>query len=319
MAEARIVDQFGWQSSALLLTAQYPASDDSAALITAMGARIVANLPLVDGAARLKSQAPVDLIMVEAGGADEGELTAAMDATLAFADSSGCSIVVVIDPDQIDAVSAMMLGGPHSLLCAPSAAERLGAITAALHRGGSTSLNEAGRDNDALGLSRLNEEVARIAETLARLTRAAGESADRGRAAFADPPAAIHDTRRGYHGNDGDAATAADIRRIIRGRRLRDQILGEGLFEDPAWDILLDLYAAHLEGNKVSVSSLCIAAAVPPTTALRWIGRMSELGMLERRPDPFDRRRAYMAPAEATIDGMARYFTALRQNGLMVS
>ncbi|MGK3896730.1 hypothetical protein ABI061_15150, partial [Enterococcus faecium] len=65
--------------------------------------------------------------------------------------------------------------------------------------------------------------------------------------------------------------------------------------------------------------SLCIAAAVPPTTALRWIGRMSELGMLERRPDPFDRRRAYMAPAEATIDGMARYFTALRQNGLMVS
>lgn len=126
MAEARIVDQFGWQSSALLLTAQYPASDDSAALLTAMGARVVANLPLVDGAARLKSQAPVDLIMVEAGGADEGELTAAMEAALAFADSSGCSIVVVIDPDQIDAVSAVMLGGPHSLLCAPSAAERLG-------------------------------------------------------------------------------------------------------------------------------------------------------------------------------------------------
>ncbi|MFX4925881.1 hypothetical protein ABTC31_20055, partial [Acinetobacter baumannii] len=87
-----------------------------------------------------------------------------------------------------------------------------------------------------------------------------------------------------------DGATAAEVRRIIRGRRLRDQFLGDGLFEDPAWDILLDLYAAHLEGTQVSVSSLCIAASVPPTTALRWIGRMSDLGMLERRPDPFDRR-----------------------------
>jgi hypothetical protein len=45
-------------------------------------------------------------------------------------------------------------------------------------------------------------------------------------------------------------------------------ISSEDLFADPGWDILLDLYAARQEGKQVSVSSLCIAAAVPPTTAL---------------------------------------------------
>ena len=59
--------------------------------------------------------------------------------------------------------------------------------------------------------------------------------------------------------------------------------------------MLLDLYAAELEGAQVSVSSLCIAAAVAPTTALRWIGRMTEAGLFVRQPDPFDRRRAFLA------------------------
>src|SRR3546814_1843272 len=41
---------------------------------------------------------------------------------------------------------------------------------------------------------------------------------------------------------------------------------------DPAWDMLLDLYlAAERNTRPVSISSLCIASAVPATTALRWI------------------------------------------------
>ena len=43
--------------------------------------------------------------------------------------------------------------------------------------------------------------------------------------------------------------------------------------------VLLDLFAAELEGNRVSVSSLCIAAGVAPTTALRWIARMTDMGL----------------------------------------
>ena len=38
------------------------------------------------------------------------------------------------------------------------------------------------------------------------------------------------------------------------------------------------LMAARLEQQRVEVSSLCIAAAVPPTTALRWIKALSDAG-----------------------------------------
>nr|WP_277924321.1 winged helix DNA-binding protein [Sphingomonas sp. CROZ-RG-20F-R02-07] len=75
--------------------------------------------------------------------------------------------------------------------------------------------------------------------------------------------------------------------------------------------MLLDLFAAELERAKVSVSSLCIAAAVAPTTALRWIARLTEAGLFERRPDPADRRRAFMALTPRASDGMRRYFAGV--------
>ncbi|KAK0360107.1 hypothetical protein LTR94_028604, partial [Friedmanniomyces endolithicus] len=80
---------------------------------------------------------------------------------------------------------------------------------------------------------------------------------------------------------------------------------------DPAWDMLLDLFAAALEGTQVSVSSLCIAAAVAPTTALRWIGKLTAADLLHRHPDPQDRRRAFVSLSPAARDAMYRYVAAL--------
>lgn len=84
------------------------------------------------------------------------------------------------------------------------------------------------------------------------------------------------------------------VRRIIRVRRIREEYLGTDLFADPAWDMLLDLFAARLEHGKVSVSSLCLAAAVPPTTALRWIALLESKGHVERHTDAKDRRRVFV-------------------------
>jgi predicted transcriptional regulator len=63
------------------------------------------------------------------------------------------------------------------------------------------------------------------------------------------------------------------------------------LFADPAWDMLLDLLQAEIAQHRVPVSSLCIAAAVPATTALRWIKTMTDVGLFKRRADPHDGRR----------------------------
>lgn len=100
---------------------------------------------------------------------------------------------------------------------------------------------------------------------------------------------------------------ASDVRRIIAARRQRDKVFGDDLFADPAWDILLDLYAAFLEERQVSVSSLCIAAAVPPTTALRWLKLMTKSGWLEREADPMDRRRVYMRLSAKSLKNMQNY------------
>ena len=97
---------------------------------------------------------------------------------------------------------------------------------------------------------------------------------------------------------------------------MRDQFFAPGLFEDPAWDMLLDLFAAELERTRVSVSSLCIAAAVAPTTALRWIAKMTETELFVRQPDPMDRRRAFMALSGHASQAMRRYMAAVRRTDL---
>src|SRR5688572_19873572 len=49
---------------------------------------------------------------------------------------------------------------------------------------------------------------------------------------------------------------------IIRHRRARQEHFPDGLFADPAWDILLNLALARHQQRRVCVSSLCIGAQV---------------------------------------------------------
>ena len=101
------------------------------------------------------------------------------------------------------------------------------------------------------------------------------------------------------------------VRRIIRQRQHRAHFFDGELFADPAWDMLLDLTAARVEHLRVSVTSLCIASGVPPSTALRWIGQLIDAGLLQRVDDETDRRRAFIALTEKAADAMAGYFAEL--------
>jgi DNA-binding transcriptional ArsR family regulator len=101
------------------------------------------------------------------------------------------------------------------------------------------------------------------------------------------------------------------VRRIIRQRRLRSRYFPGDLFADPAWDMLLDLTAAAAEHSRISVTSLCLASGVPPTTALRWITQMEEAGLVNREGDSTDRRRAFIVLSDKTIASIARYFEAI--------
>lgn len=93
-------------------------------------------------------------------------------------------------------------------------------------------------------------------------------------------------------------------RGLIACRRRREAVLGEHLFGEPCWDMLLDLFAAHDEAVNVSESSLCIAATVPSTTVLRWVRAMVEEGTFVERRDPNDGRRVWIALAPEMADRM---------------
>lgn len=93
---------------------------------------------------------------------------------------------------------------------------------------------------------------------------------------------------------DGQYFVNADkIRSIIRVRRLRTKFFDQDLFADPAWDILLALLEAEIRQVRVTISSLCESAAVPATTALRWITILNDRNLIHRRKDVHDRRRVF--------------------------
>lgn len=146
-------------------------------------------------------------------------------------------------------------------------------------------------DRKAERLLQLSNEVNRIAGTLARLSVAPSSSAELSEAPSED--------------TEIDPQTVASV---LRARRLRSRFFPADLFADPAWDMLLDLLHAELVHNRVSVSSLCSAAAVPPTTALRWLNTLVKQNLVLRRNDPHDGRRVFVELAPRTSATLRRYF-----------
>jgi len=98
------------------------------------------------------------------------------------------------------------------------------------------------------------------------------------------------------------------LRAILANRRLRRQVFAADVFADPAWDMLLDLAAAHGEHRRVSVTSLCIASGVAASTALRWIAQLTKVGLFERTEDVIDRRRAFVSLTDRALVSLSRYF-----------
>jgi DNA-binding MarR family transcriptional regulator len=91
------------------------------------------------------------------------------------------------------------------------------------------------------------------------------------------------------------AGTERRVRNILRLRRRREALFGSALFGEPAWDMLLELYAAELTGRRVSVSGLCGVSGVPSTTALRWIKMLENADWITRKADPVDGRRSFLS------------------------
>jgi DNA-binding MarR family transcriptional regulator len=173
--------------------------------------------------------------------------------------------------------------------------ERVATFALACSEASNSRVFEMSSEASAARLRQLSEEVSRIASALARLSTTSN-TPPLSPATMAPPQA------------DLPTVSAEGLRAIIKARRLRASYLPADLFADPAWDMLLDLLQAEIAQHRVPVSSLCIAAAVPATTALRWIKTMTDRGLLVRRDDPHDGRRVFIEMAPMTSAALRRYF-----------
>lgn len=91
-------------------------------------------------------------------------------------------------------------------------------------------------------------------------------------------------------------------------RRQREEVLPGNLVADPAWDLLLQLFAAHLDQHRVSTSSLSKKAGVPLTTTVRVLRSLEDAGLVDRRGDPTDSRRVFVSLSKSGVERMHRYF-----------
>lgn len=229
---------------------------------------------------------------------------------------AGVSIIAVTSAASLEDVFGCLEGAGVRILVDPTPTQGALALGEAMLRRPGSRVREL-EEGERLALLRLTEEVSRLAAKLDRLALPLGQEgaasltgrlaspvigyrAGEDRGPLRRPRVPLPDSRL--------------VHQVIRQRRLRERYFDAELFADPAWDILLDLTAARAEGRRVSVTSLCIAAAVPATTALRWIAQMTESGLLVREQDPEDKRRAFVALSEPAADAMARYFDELGRN-----
>ncbi|KAA0682267.1 response regulator [Roseomonas genomospecies 6] len=105
----------------------------------------------------------------------------------------------------------------------------------------------------------------------------------------------------------GENRRLAVLKALQQSRVARDKFFPKGLFEDPCWDMLLDLMANHLRGRRISVSSLCMASGVAQTTALRRISELHDRGLVRRIADEKDGRRVFIELTEQGIAALYGY------------
>jgi hypothetical protein len=257
-----------------------------------------------------------ELVLVDCPVIDDAEL-AALSRLDQRASRQGAHLVVSTSIGSLDEVFGCLDCADAQILVSPSRADRVIALGRVLSRSGNRVRELS--EEDRVNLLRLTDQVSQIAQKLEQLTQPSGTESgpafrlDKGYGAGE----ARHDPQFEASSDRLVRATRPPlpdprlVRRIIRQRQLRARFFEGDLFADPAWDMLLDLTAARVEHVRVSVTSLCIASGVPPTTALRWIGQMTDAGLLQRVDDETDRRRAFITLTDKAADAMARYFAEL--------
>lgn len=138
-------------------------------------------------------------------------------------------------------------------------------------------------------LEELSEELGAVSATLTRYA----EAERRRREAAALEP-----------------VTPGQLRAVLDARYARSERLGMDL-ATAGWSLLLELFRASLERRPARLSRLAADARVPATTAMRWIDRFIDAGLVRREPHPEHEGATALVLTDAGSEAMEDYFVAV--------
>lgn len=329
-----------WNGQVILIGDDPTLRGEIVELITSVGGRITKPLPIDFYQKDIERRLNPVAVVIHISGWDH-KSQRSLSSAEKFCRQRDLPLLILLSLDLLDfAIGA--INHPNIEFLITDSAENLSAeLLVTLHNSvfETISATFANRDEpDLADLKKISADVERIARALSRLSGEQIGGRDRDhvsnpvfesgtKSEVSDDPLPFKDGNNIAIHPFGDASEQQEIagivrsdqiRDVIRARRLRDQYFDGQLFADPAWDMLLDLMAARLENKKVSVSSLCIAANVPPTTALRWIKIMTDEEIFRRQADDKDGRRIFIELSDNAAAGIVGFFSVIRRNKLMI-
>ncbi|WP_156172096.1 hypothetical protein [Aurantiacibacter gangjinensis] len=106
---------------------------------------------------------------------------------------------------------------------------------------------------------------------------------------------------------ENEMLLAASAERMYRDRAARRSFFPQELFAEPAWDVLLDLFAKEVRGQRVPIGKAIAASHAPHATALRHINSLVDAEMIERRGNDDDQRVALLSLTKEARRSMRAY------------
>ena len=114
-------------------------------------------------------------------------------------------------------------------------------------------------------------------------------------------PGALHQAIRSQR-----EQLVSHARRILTLRRKRTKRFGKAMFSEPAWEMLLLLYATQ-DAEQLTVSRLALLSGASKATALRWIEYLVGQNWIERKLHPTDKRATFVSMTEKGKDALDAY------------